>query len=243
MDDCSDTTTVEGTIDYRLDGDYFQISPTAGNKYELRLRSDRGQAIFTLLQDRYCASSTREAWGQTHDLWTPETAGDYWIRVGVNRDQLVEPDSYYPTEYPPENYTLQITARPDDFPDLPTHEEPATQLEPNTVHHVPSGTSSGEDTFRVRLDHPYYVIEVDGEGFQAWATGAAAEVQEGSRNIIRLFSHPPIDLRVRTFGPKGAPYTVVVRERQRSDDERDWASGPAAGAPEAPPHYCYPHNH
>ena len=236
VDDCSDTTTVEGTIDYRLDGDYFQISLTAGNKYELRLRSDRGQAIFTLLEDRYCALWD-EAWGQTHDLWTPETAGDYWIRVGVNRDQLVERPYYYP----PENYTLQITARPDDFPDLPTREEPATQLERNTVHHVPSDQSSGEDPYQVTLDHPYYIIEIDGAGFWIRSWSAATSVQEGSRYLVDLWSHPPVDLRFTVPGPEAAPYTVVVRERQRSDDELDWASLPIGH--DYPPDYCYPHDH
>ena len=234
MDDCSDTTTVEGTIDYRLDGDYFQISLTAGNKYELRLHSDRGQAIFTLLKDRYCALWD-EAWGQTHDLWTPETAGDYWIRVGVNRDQLVEPGDHYP----PENYTLQITARPNDFPDLPTREEPATQLEPNTVHHIPRDQSSGEDPYRVTLNHPHYIIEIDGAGF--WARGAwGASVRGGSRHLTDLWS-PTVDYRFTVSGPAAVPYTVIVRERQRSDDELDWVSFPVGY--DYQPDYCYPHDH
>ena len=234
MDDCSDTTTVEGTIDYLLDSDYSRIFLPEGNKYEFRLRSDRGHATFTLLGDRHCVSWDA-AWGQTHDLWTPETAGDYWIRVGVNSDQLVERAD----PYPPEGYTLQITARPDDFPDLPTPEEPATQLEPNTVHAVFSGQSSGEDPYRVTLDHPHYIIEIDGAGF--WARGAwGASVQEGSRHLTDLWS-PTVDYRFTVSGPEAAPYLVVVRERQPSDDEIEWTGPPHAHA--HTPNYCYPHDH
>ncbi|MCY3805625.1 MAG: hypothetical protein OXG91_03905 [bacterium] len=240
MDDCSDTTTVEGTIDYRIDGDYFRISLPEVNKYELRLHSDRGHAIFTVLERWYCASWD-EAWGQTHDLWIPEIAGDYWIRVGVNRDELVRPDYYFA----PEDYTLHITARPDDFPDLPTPEETiedtATELEPNTVHRVPRGQSSGEDAYRVTLDHPHYIIEIDGAGFRILGTRGSS-VQEGSRYLRKPWP-PQVDLRFTVTGPEAAPYSVVVRERKPTDDQLDWAGPPHVHPGDDPPEYCYPHDH
>ena len=238
VDDCSDTTTAEGTIDYRMDGDYFQISLPEVNKYELRVRSDRGHAIFTVLEERYCASWD-DAWGQTHDLWTPEIAGDYWIRVGVNRDQLVRPDYLAP-----EDYTLHITARPDDYPDLPPPEatigDTATELEPNQVHQVPGGQSSGEDPYQVTLDHPHYIIEVDGAGFRILGARGSS-VQERSR-YLREPQLPQVELRFTVAGPEAEPYTVVVRERKPSDDELEWLGPPTVGH-DVPPDYCYPHDH
>ncbi len=233
MDDCADTTTVEGRIDYRFDGDYFQISLNAGNKYEISTRSASNQAIFTVLEELSCAVPADEARGRTRDVWIPRTTGDYWIRVGAHRDHLAGTGNY-----PPERYTLEIAARPDDYP---TPEDiigdTATELEPDTVHHA---TSTGSDLYRVNLDHPHYVIEVNGAGLRTWGDrrdDGTSLFQEGPRWLARLGYDPPVVYVFEVFGPEAEPYTVVVREFQPSE-ELDWGGGIEYAPPPAPNYRC-----
>ena len=234
MDDCADTTTVEGRIDYRFDGDYFQISLTAGNKYEISIRSASDQAIFTVLEELSCAVPADEVRGQTRDVWIPKTTGDYWIRVGAHRDHLVGTGNY-----PPERYTLEIAARPDDYPTPEdTIGDTATELEPNTVHHA---TSDGRDLYRIDLNHPHYVIEVNGAGLRTWGDRRDYGIslfEEGPRWLAQLGYNPPIVYVFEVFGPEAKPYTVVVRESQSSDDELDWFGPPESAPPPAPNYRC-----
>ena len=230
-DRCSDTTTVEGTIEYRFDGDYFRVSLTEGTKYEIGVHSASEQVILALLDDTMCLDSTRGAQEQTGDLWIPDATADYWIRVGESGYQPGDLDDHVP-----ERYTLEITAHPDGY-EYPTGEGTATEVAPNTVHTV--AESSGRDHYRVNLDHPNYVIEVNGEDFQV--RGAAGEFAgEGSRDLVRLGPNPPMVLAFEVAGPEATPYTVAVRDHQPSDDELDWQHPPTSGAPEAPPAYCRP---
>lgn len=232
-DDCAGTTTVEGRIDYRLDGDYFRI-PLTADKYEISIRSERNQAIFTLFGERTCAFPHNQAQARTRDVWNPGTAGHYWIRVGAHPDHLAGTG-----DFPPERYTLEITARPDDYPTPEdTIGDTATELEPNTVHHA---TSDGWDRYGIKLDHPHYVIEVSGAGF--WTLGDQRDFgmlvfDEGPRELTRLGYNPPAVYFFDVFGPEAEPYTVVVRESQPSDDELDWSGPPESAPPRQPDFRC-----
>ena len=234
-DGCADTTTVAGTLDYPFDNDYFQVSLPAGNKYEINIRSALSGAIFTVLGEWSCAVPAGEAWGQTRDVWVPRTAGHYWIRVGAYQDQLLETGNHRP-----EHYTLEIIARPDDYPTPEdTIADTATELELNTVHHA---ISAGIDLYRVNLNHPNYVIEVDGAGLRTWGDSRDRGIllfEEGTRWLVRLGYNPPVVYVFDVFGPEATPYTVAVRPIQPSDDELDWF-GPPEAAPPSRPGYCRP---
>ena len=225
--DCSGSTVVEGTIDYRFDADYFRVPLEAGTKYEFRIRSESNQVIFALLTETFCALEGPAEWEKTYETWVPELTEDYWVRVAFGRSRSEEP----------EDYTLEITARGDDFL---TVEERATQLEPNVVHEVGDEGDGGNNLYRVLLDHPRYLIEVTG-GPSAWGVSSGEQfggdyVDEDNRWIYRIPSDPPVEYLFEVRGGAGSPYTVVARERVPADQDLEWWN--LHIQPEFPPEYC-----
>ncbi len=228
-DGCSNTTSVEGTLDYRADSDYFSLSLEAGTKYEISLESESEQVIFALLTGTSCALAGPTVWEKTYDTWVPERTADYWLRVGFGRHM----------DEQPVDYTLEITAHGGDFL---TITERATQLEPNVAHEVSGDDSTGRDLYRVSVDHPRYVIEVNGEGFGAGGISPSEQFdstwwEDESRFITPLPSNPPLVYFFRVWGPAGQPYTVVVREHVPSDNDLDWNQVHVSPAFE--PDYCH----
>lgn len=226
--DCLDTTSGEGKLDYPADADYFKVSLEEGVKYEIRVRSESEQVIFTLLTESNCALAGPTVWEKTYDTLVPEIAVDYWVRVGFGRYRSEEPA----------DYILEVTAHGDDFL---TILERATQLEPDVVHEVGSDESTGRDLYRVSVDHPRYVIEVNGEGFGAGGITPSEQFgstwwEDESRYITPLPSNPPLVYYFRVWGPASEPYTVVVREHVPSDQDLDWNQVQAEPPP--PPDYC-----
>ena len=227
-DGCSNTTSVEGTLDYGGDSDYFRVTLEAGTKYEISVSSESGQVIFTQLTEDFCALPGPTVWEKTYETWVAETTRDYWLRVGSDRYRSEDP----------EDYTLAITAHSDDFL---TITERAPQLEPNVVHDVSGEESSGRDLYKVSVDHSRYVIEVVGVGFGAGGISPSEQFdstwwEDGSRYITPLPSNPPLVYFFRVWGPAGNPYTVVVREHVPSDSDLDWNQVHVTPAFE--PDYC-----
>jgi len=227
-DGCSNTTSVEGTLDYGGDSDYFRVTLEAGTKYEISVTSESGQVIFTQLTEDFCALPGPTVWEKTYETWVAETTRDYWLRVGFDRYRSEDP----------EDYTLAITAHSDDFL---TITERAPQLEPNVVHEVSGEESSGRDLYKVSVDHSRYVIEVVGVGFGAGGISPSEQFdstwwEDGSRYITPLPSNPPLVYFFRVWGPAGNPYTVVVREHVPSDNDLDWNQVHVSPAFE--PDYC-----
>ena len=226
-DGCAAGTVVEGTIDYRLDADYFRVPLEAGTKYEFRIRSESNRVIFALLTETFCASEGPAEWEKAYETWVPERTEDYWVRVARGRSSSEEP----------EDYTLEITARGDDFL---TVEERATQLEPNVVHEVGDEGDGGNNLYRVLLDHPRYVIEVTG-GPSAWGVSSGEQfggdyVDENDRWLYRIPSDPPVEYLFEVRGGAGSPYSVVARERVPADQDLEWWN--LHMQPGFPPDYC-----
>ncbi len=227
-DGCSNTTSVEGTLDYGGDSDYFRVTLEAGTKYEISVTSESGQVIFTQLTEDSCALPGPTVWEKTYETWVTETTRDYWLRVGFDRYRSEDPG----------DYTLAITAHSDDFL---TITERAPQLEPNAVHEVSGEESTGRDLYKVSVDHSRYVIEVVGVGFGAGGISPSEQFdstwwEDGSRYITPLPSNPPLVYFFRVRGPAGNPYTVVVREHVPSDNDLDWNQVHVSPAFE--PDYC-----
>ncbi len=227
-DGCAAGTVVEGTIDHRFDADYFRVPLEAGTKYEFRIRSESNQVIFALLTETFCALEGPAEWEKTYETWVPERTEDYWVRVAFGRSRSEEP----------EDYSLEITARGDDFL---TVEERATQLEPNVVHEVGPDGDGGNNLYRVRLDHPRYLIEVTG-GPRAWGVSPGEQfggdyVDEDDRWLYRIPSDPPIEYLFEVRRGAGSPYTVVARERVPADEALEWWN--LHMQPGSPPDYCY----
>ena len=229
-DGCSNTTSVEGKLDYRGDSDYFRATLQAGTKYEISVSSESEQVIFTLLADDSCALPGPTDWEKAYDTWVPEATGDHWVRVGFDQWQY--------TEKEPADYTLEITAHGDEFLTIP---ERAPRLEPNVVYEVSGDEFAGSDLYRVSVDHSRYVIEVNGEGFGAGGISPGEQFdatwwEDESRFITPLPSNPPPVYFFRVSGPAGEPYTVVVREHVPSDNDLEWKQVHVSPAP--PPTYC-----
>ena len=225
---CPGTIVVEGVLNHRFDADYFRLPLVAGGRYEFRVRSSSGGVIFTLLTSEDCALRGPTTWEKSYDTWISETTGDHWIRVGSK--QLIDE---------PLSYTLEVTARGDDFLTLT---ERATELEPNVVHEVGEEGDSGNNLYRVRLDHPRYVIEVTG-GPEAWGTSSGEQfggsyVHEEGRDIYAIPSSPPVEYSFRVRGGAHRPYTVVVREYVPADEDLEWWY--VNISPGFPPGYCSP---
>ena len=228
-DGCSGSIAVEGTIDHRFDADYFRVPLEAGKKYEIRVRSESNQVIFTLLTGTFCALEGPADWEKAYDTWVPERTEDHWVRVAF--------DGAWGEE--PADYTLEIRARGYDFL---TISERATRLEPNVVHTVGDEGDGGDNLYRVRLDHPRYVIEVTG-GPGAWGTSSGARfggsyVDEVDRYLYRIPYDPPVEYLFEVRGGAGSPYTVVARERVPADQDLEWWD--LHGQPGFPPEYCRP---
>jgi len=218
---------VAGTIDHRRDADYFRVPLEAGTKYEISVRSESDQVIFALLTEAFCAVEGPGVWEKTYDTWVLERSEDYWVRVAFGRSPSEEPEAY----------TLVITARGDDFL---TIEERATQLQPNVVQEVGPDGDGGNNLYRVRLDHPRYVIEVTG-GPSAWGISSGEQfggsyVDELTRYVYAIPSNPPVDYSFRVSGGANGPYTVVAREYVPADEDLDWSY--VNMSPGFPPGYC-----
>jgi len=225
--ECSGSTVVAGTIDHRRDADYFRVPLEAGTKYEISVRSESDQVIFALLTEAFCAVEGPGVWEKTYDTWVLERSEDYWVRVAFGRSPSEEPEAY----------TLVITARGDDFL---TIEERATQLQPNVVQEVGPDGDGGNNLYRVRLDHPRYVIEVTG-GPSAWGISSGEQfggsyVDELTRYVYAIPSNPPVDYSFRVSGGANGPYTVVAREYVPADEDLDWSY--VNMSPGFPPGYC-----
>ena len=138
---CPGSTTITGGIDYGGDSDYFQLPLVEGETYEFTVHSaSEDSPSLAVLTESGCALLKPGIWEATR-------TGDYWVLVG--RGRRFEG---------PESYTLEVTQLGDDYVDP---WDLATPLEPGQVHEVDD--PGGIDRYRVRLDHPFYVIEVDGE--------------------------------------------------------------------------------
>ena len=225
---CPGTIVVEGVLNHRFDSDYFRVPLVAGGRYEFRVRSSSDGVIFTLLTSEHCALRGPTTWEKSYDTWIPDATGDHWIRVGSKR--LIDD---------PVTYTLEATARGDDFLTLT---ERATELEPNVVHEVGDEGDGGNNLYRVRFDHPRYVIEVTG-GPSAWGTSPGEQfggsyVDEDDRYLYRIPSNPPVEYQFRVHAGVGTPYTVVARERVPADESLYWGS--VEISPGFPPDYCRP---
>lgn len=223
---CPGTIVVEGVLNHRFDSDYFRLPLVAGGRYEFRVRSSSDGVIFTLLTSEHCALRGPTTWEKSYDTWIPDATGDHWIRVGSKR--LIDD---------PVTYTLEVTARSDDFLTLT---ERATELEPNVVHEVGDEGDGGNNLYWVRFDHPRYVIEVTG-GPSAWGTSPGEQfggsyVDEDDRYLYQIPSNPPVEYQFRVRGGAGTPYTVVARERVPADESLDWWS--VHMSPGFPPDYC-----
>ena len=233
---CSRATRVGGRIDHEADADYFRVRLEAGAKYEIRLRSPSERAVFDLLTEASCASVPgRRGWGRTYDTWVPEATEDYWVRVGLAGNRYTGAVDA-PRDL--ETYTLEITARGDEFLTLT---ERVTELMPNVVHSVAGDESTGSDFYRVSRDRPDFVIEVIGAGFRAGGIDPDEEfsiefAREGSRYIIPITRFAPEVYPFKVSGPAGRPYTVVARARVPSDEDLDWTS--VNLTPAFPPDYC-----
>lgn len=229
-DGCSNTTSVEGTLDYRADSDYFRMTLEAGTKYEISVSGESGDVIFTLLTEDFCALAGPTVWEKNYETWVPTRTQDYWLRVAFGDYRSAEPV----------DYTLEVTAHGDDFL---TITERAPQLKPNVVHEVSGDESTGRDLYKVSVDHSRYVIEVNGKGFRAGGIAPSEQFDftwwtDESRYIVPLPSDPPLVYFFRVTGPAGEPYTVVVREHVPSDNDLEWNQVHVSPAFE--PDYCYP---
>ena len=214
---CPGSTIIEGSIDYGADSDYFRVALVEGIAYEFSVDSAAeyppGLAVLT---QSGCARLEQ-------GVWEAPLTDDYWVRVDNLRRHAVL-----------ESYTLEIS-RLDNYVDP---WDLAVLLEPGQVYE--GDGSAGGGRYRVRLDHPFYVIEVDGES--GGASDASPDsyssvfAQDGSREITELPFDPPVvfDFIVRAWGP----YTVVVREYEESDADLDWIH--QSGTPAGPPGYCSP---
>ena len=223
---CPGTIVVEGVLNHRFDADYFRLPLVAGGRYEFRVRSSSNAVIFTLLTSDDCALMGPTTWEKSYDTWIPEATGDHWIRVGSRR--LIDD---------PVSYTLEVTARGDDFLTLT---ERATELEPNVAHEVGPDGDGGNNLYRVRLDHPRYVIEVTG-GPHAWGTSSGEQfggsyVDEEGRDVYAIPSSPPVEYSFRVSGGAHRPYTVVAREYVPADADLEWSY--VNMSPGFPPSYC-----
>lgn len=232
--DCSGSVVVEGTIDHRLDADYFRVPLEAGTKYEINVRSESDQVIFTLLTKTYCALAGPTEWEKTYDTWVPEDTEAFWVRVALDGSWREEPVGEEPVDY-----TLEIAAHGDDFL---TIEERATQLTPNVVHEVGPDGDGGNNLYRVHLDHPRYVIEVTG-GPRAWGISSGEQfggsyVDELTRFVYAIPSDPPVEYSFEVRGGASGPYSVVAREYVPSDLDLDWRY--VHMSPAFPPDYCTP---
>ena len=227
---CSNTTSVEGTLDYDADSDYFRVTLEAGTNYEISVHSESEQVIFALLTEKFCARWGPTVWERTVDNWVPKRTADYWVRVGLGRFEGGEPA----------DYTLEVTAHRDEFL---TPEEQATQLESNVVHEVAGDESTGSDLYRVTVANSRrHVIEVTGVGFEAGGISPSEQFgeiwwEDESRYLTPLPSNPPPVYFFGVWGPAGQPYTVVVRDRVPSDNDLDWNQMHISPAFE--PDYCY----
>ena len=225
---CPGTIVVEGVLNHRFDSDYFRLPLVAGGRYEFRVRSSSDGVIFTLLTSEHCALRGPTTWEKSYDTWIPDATGDHWIRVGSKR--LIDD---------PVTYTLEVTARGDDFLTLT---ERATEIEPNVVREVGDEGDGGNNLYWVRFDHPRYVIEVTG-GPSAWGTSPGEQfggsyVDEDNRYLYQIPSNPPVEYQFRVRAGVGTPYTVVARERVPADESLDWWS--VNMSPGFPPDYCRP---
>ena len=218
-DGCPLVTTVAGSVDYPGDSDYFRLELVAGRKYAL---SVDGASWLAVLSEGDCVPGVRE-------VWEAESSGTYWVRV--SGAGAIEP---------PQDYVLTITRLDDDWVDPWVDPwDLATQLELNEVHEDTIAEPGEIHYYRIRLDHPNYLLELHGD---VWDTARSPNdrgtsySREGSRLISQLPFDPPV---VYEFSVSGdGEYSVVVREWSHADELLGWNSGHGSVAVPAPTPYC-----
>ena len=211
-DGCPFVTTVAGSVEYPGDRDYFRLELVAGRKYAL---SVDGVSWLAVLSEGDCVPGVR-------GVWEIESSGTYWVRV--SGAGAIEP---------PQDYVLNIARLDDDWVDPWVDPwDLVTHLELNEVHEDMIAESGETHYYRVRLDHPNYLIEVNGD---VWDSSRSPEhaggsySREGSRLISQLPFDPPV---VYEFSVSGSgEYSVVVREWSHADNLLGWNSshGPPMG--------------
>ena len=218
-DGCPLVRTVAGSVEYPGDSDYFRLELVAGRKYAL---SVDGVSWLAVLSKGDCVPGVR-------GVWEVESSGTYWVRVsGAGSIE------------PPQDYVLNITRLGDDWVDPWVDPwDLVTQLELNEVHEDTIAEPGEIHYYRIRLDHPNYLLELHGD---VWDTARApndrgtAYSREDSRLISQLPFDPPV---VYEFSLSGSgEYSVVVREWSHADNLLGWNSGHGSVAVPAPTPYC-----
>ena len=216
---CPAGTTVTGSLEYPGDSDYFRLHLVAGRKYALSVDGLAGLAV---LGEADCVPGVR-------GTWEVESSGGYWVRVGGAGS----------TESP-QDYVLSITRLDDDWEDPWVDPwDLATQLELGEVHEDTLTEPGERHYFRVRLDHPNYLLELHGD---VWDRARSPEHRgtayspEGSRLISQLPYVPPVVYEFAVVG--SGEYSVVVREWSRADELLGWNSRHGSAVSVARPAYC-----
>ena len=228
--DCAGGTAVAGRIDHALDVDYFRLSLTEGRAYEFSID---GAERLAVLAEASCVL-------RRSGVWEADATGDYWVRV-VDRSWSRGGSSA--EEFEPLGYMMRVT------PVKPPAERPvvdpwetATRLEVGQIHEATFAESSPSHYYRVHLDHPHYVVEVDGDAqYRERSPNVYVErAQDGPRKLRALPRDPPVVWDFSVYG-HGA-YSVIVRERSLADNELEWFLPPPwhveSDGPDEPPRYC-----
>ncbi len=211
-DGCPAGTAVAGSVEYPGDSDYFRLELVAGRKYALSVEGASGLAV---LSESDCVAGVR-------GVWEVESSGSYWVRVSGAGSTESSRD-----------YVLNIARLDDDWVDpwVDPWDHP-TQLEPNEIHEDTIDEPGEVHYYRIRLDHPSYLLETQGDVWErARSPGhrGTAFSQEGSRRISELPVDPPVVYEFSVWGE--GEYSVVVREWSRADELLGWNS--RHGSPEA----------
>ena len=235
-----------GQIDYIGDRDVFRLNVAAGEFWRIgTAMSYYSTSYETRFVPSGSGSGTAATWQPLHGgyVLVSPAAGHWLISVGggpVSGDYTIsagrlEPSLAWSDYYRNNRATgvLHPVALPnplceDSADDTPTLHEWATQLEPNVVHEVGPDGDGGDDLYRVRLDHPRYVIEVTGgptaRGVAVSEQFGLSYVDEIDRWITPVPPDPPVEYDFRVAGGASRPYTVVVREYVSSDEYLGWRS-------------------
>ena len=216
---CPAGTTVTGSIQYPGDSDYFRLQLVAGRKYAL---SVEGAESLAVLAEEGCVAGVR-------GTWEVESSGSYWVRVS-NPRQIESP----------QDYVLHVTRLDDDWVDPWVDPwDLATQLEPGEIHEDTLEGDGERHYYRVRLDHPSYLLELHGDVWDSARSPnhrGTAYSREGSQLISQLPHDPPV---VYEFSVSGSgEYSVVVREWSEADSLLGWNSRHGDAVASGPAPFC-----